>query len=559
MRPLAGEALAACPEASNLAATGPLGPLESRMSITATALPVAVDELSSAPRAPALRRPRTTLLAALGLGLCAEVFFDGPAPGIAFPLFVVLFLSTLGALGGREGWQRARPNAWLLVPLLFFAGMVFVRANAFLTTLNVLASGLLLLLVTHFWAAGRVERLGLWSYPLTALGALVDALLLPVGIVRAEVDLSAARRQAPKLLPVLRGALLAVPVVGLFAGLLVSADAVFADVVERVLSFGLELTLLDAVGRGVFAVGSAFGVLGLLAHAQRRRRARGEAGEEEVAPATARLGFTEALTLVGLVDVLFLGFAAIQLAFLFGAARLPAGLTYSAYARRGFFELLAVSLMTLVLSLALTRWTRPGTRGQAVAFQTACTGMVGLVLVILASAMKRMALYESAYGYTHLRVYTQVFMVALAGVLVWRGVTLWWRGERFAIGAYAGALGFLAALYVLNTDDFIARGNLARSGEGSSLDTSYMVLALSEDAAPELAALLSAQPEGELARHVRTLFCGYAEPMPGGWPAFHLARHRAAAWTASLDCPGPVPVSAAEVLQAAEAERATWE
>ncbi|KFA93531.1 DUF4153 domain-containing protein [Archangium violaceum] len=521
------------------------------MTTAATGFPTDTDDVASVPAVPRLRRPLATLLASLGLGVCAEVFFDGPALGISLPLFVALLLAALLGLGGREGWQRARPNAWLLVPLLFFSGMVFVRASPFLTTLNVLATGFLLLLVTHFWAAGRVERLGLWSYPFTALGAFFHAALMPPGVLRAEVDLSAARRQVPKLMPVVRGALLAVPVLFVFTALLVSADAVFEAAVARVLSFSPGLTFLDAVGRLVFVGGSAFGVLGLLAHAQRRRRNGAEAGEAEVAPVQTRLGFVECLTLVGLVDLLFLGFAAIQFAFLFGAAQLPARfISYSEYARRGFFELLAVSMMTLGLSMALARWTRLRSEGQVTAFRVACSVMVGLVLVILASAMKRMALYESAYGYTHLRVYTHVFMVALAGVLVWRAVTLWWRPERFAIGAFVGALGFLAALNVLNPDAFIARGNLERAAEGHVLDEMHMV-SLSEDAAPELAARMALAPDSTLARSVHGMFCRFSEPMPGGWPAFHLARHRAATWARSLECPVSLPESVSEELPAA--------
>lgn len=536
------------------------------MTTAATGFSPPTVDAPSAPTVPRLRRPRATLLAALGLGVCAEVLLDGSALGLSFPLFVGLFLAALLGLGGREGWQRARPNAWLLVPLLFLSGMVFVRASPFLTTLNVLGSGFLLLLVTHFWAAGRVERLGLWSYPFTALGTVFRAVVLPPGVVRSEVDLSTAREHAPKLVPVLRGMLLAVPVLFIFTGLLVSADAVFAKLVERVLSFNLGFSFVDAVWRGVFIAGSAFGALGLLAHAQRRRRHGNEAGEAEVVPVPARLGFTESLTLVSLVDLLFLGFAAIQLAFLFGEARLPAGfMTYSAYARRGFFELLAVSVMTLGLSLALARWTRLKGQGQVTAFRVACTAMVGLVLVILASAVKRMALYESAYGYTELRVYTHVFMGALAGVLGWRAVTLWWRPERFAIGAFVGALGFLAALNVLNPDAFIARGNLARSSEGVVLDMEYMARNLSADAAPELAAYLAWQPQGAgsetpFAMRTREMLCAYSrEPMPGGWPAFHLARHRAAKLGQPLACPAPSQAPVAEELSRVEQPEDSWD
>jgi hypothetical protein len=561
-RPFGARALVSAPDGPNLALHRANEPAlwELRMTTATTGFPVDTSEApASDSPATRLRRPRATLLAALGLGLCAEVLFDGPALGLSFPLFVVLFLAALLGLGGREGWQRARPNAWLLVPLMFFSGMVFVRASPFLTELNVLASGFLLLLVTHFWAAGRVERLGLGSYPFTLLATFVRSVLLPPGIVHAEVDLSKAREQAPKLMPVLRGMALAVPIVGLFTLLLASADAIFEKAVARVLSFDLGLNFVDTVGRLLFTVAGSFAALGLLAHAMRRRRpGSSEAGETEVAPAQARLGFTESLTLLGLVDLLFLGFAAIQLAFLFGEAHLPSGLTYAGYARRGFFELLAVSVMTLGLSLVLARWTRIQGQGQLTAFRAACSTMVGLVLVILASAVKRMALYESAYGYTHLRVYTHVFMVALAGVLVWRAVTLWWRPERFAIGAFVGALGFLAALNVLNPDAFIARGNLARSAEGSTLDTSYMVLSLSEDAAPELAAHLALAPaDGSFANNVRDMFCRFSEPMPGGWPAFHLARHRAAKLgPARSSCPVPQEPTAVEV--AATEELDSW-
>ncbi|WNG29661.1 DUF4173 domain-containing protein [Cystobacter fuscus] len=509
------------------------------MTIPATGLSLPVVSPPSPRAVPRLRRPRATLLAALGLGVCAEVLFDGPALGLSFPLFALLLLGALLALGGREGWQRARPNAWLLVPWLFFSGMVFVRASPLLTALNVLASGLLLLLLVHFWAAGRVERLGLGDYVSTVLGGAWQAMFLPPAVVRSEVERIPLRGQLPKLLPVARGALLALPVLLLFTALLSSADEVFSVAVERGFSFVWNVFSVDTLARGVFAAGSAFGVLGLLAHALRRRRER-EAGVLEAAPAVGRLGFVESLTLLGAVDVLFLAFVSLQLAFMWGGARLPLGLTYSEYARRGFFELLVVSVLTLGLSLALERWTRLNGAGQVTTFRAACSAMVGLVLVLLASAVNRMALYEAAYGYTHLRVYTHVFMLALAGVLVWRVVTLWWRPERFAMGAFVGALLGLVALNVLNPDAFIARDTLTRSFEGESWDASYLVRSLSADAAPELAAYVDAAPQGAFSSEIRGVFCRYSAESRGGWAALHLARLHASLLTPPGACPEPV-------------------
>jgi hypothetical protein len=484
-------------------------------------------EVSSAPR---LRHPRATLLAAAGLGLSAEVLFDGPGVGVSFPLFTALVLAALGGLGGREGWQRAAGNRWLLVPLGFFSTMVFVRANELLTALNVLATVFLLLLVAHFWAAGRVQRLGLGGYPLVALFSAASTVVLPATVLRQEVDLTSARQHAPRLLPLLRGGLLALPVLLVFTALLSSADAVFEQAVERLLALNPLHVLVELTPRVVFSGVMGLGALGWLAHALRRRRSN-ELGMTEAAPGKPRLGFTESLTLVGTVDALFLCFATIQLAFLFGGWHLPhEGLTYAEYARRGFFELLAVSLLTLGLIVALARWTRLESEAQGNLFRVGCTAMIGLVLVILTSAIKRMALYESAYGYTHLRLFTHVFMGVLGGVLVWRAVTLWWRPKRFALGAFLGALGYLAAMNVLNPDAFIAGKNLERAAAGSDLDALYIRLNLSADAAPVVARHLAAYPEGPGSYSLKEyLRLHGTTTAPGGWPAYHLARARAAA------------------------------
>jgi hypothetical protein len=489
----------------------------------------AVPQAPVSPAVPRLRRPRATFLAALGLGVCAELLFDGPALGVSFPLFVLLLVGALLAIGGREAWQTARPNRWLLLPILFFSTMVFVRASPLLTLLNVLATCFLVLLLVQFWAAGRVQRLGVWGYPLAALNATFRSAALPLGLVRSEVDLSRAKRQLPKVMPVLRGGLLAVPVLFIFTVLLSSADSVFADALKRLASFDPGTLLMDATGRLMVIGGSMLGSLGLLAHALRRRKPQGEDGELEVEPAQPWLGFTECLTLVCLVNALFLSFAGIQLAFLFGELKLPDEfLTYSDYARRGFFQLLVVSLLALGLVMALARWTRLGSPAQVTVFRVGCSLMVGLVLVILASAMKRMALYEAGYGYTHLRLYTHVFMAALACVLAWRAVTLWWRPERFAFGGFLCALGYLVAMNVMNPDAFIARRNLQGSEQGVEADVRY-VLRLSADAAPELERFRASQPESALKFDLEEkLFQHATRPAPGGWPASHLARYRAA-------------------------------
>ncbi|MCP3098230.1 DUF4173 domain-containing protein [Myxococcus sp. K15C18031901] len=503
------------------------------MSLPPSSLPF--EAPPARPAAPAAlprltRTARQRLAVALGLGALAQLLLDRPRWGVSFPLVMGAFLAALACLGGREAWHRARPNAWLLAPLVGVSGFVAVRASPWLTTLNVLTAGVLVLMLAHFWAAGRVQRLGLWGYPRVVLSSFWRGLFHPLPLVRDSVDMRAAGRLAPRVLPFVRGLLIVVPVLGVFAGLLTSADVAFDAAVGRLWAVDLGQLLGDTVSWTVGMLVFSTACAAVMGHALRRRAVwdAPELGDTEVAPATPRLGLTEALMLVLGVDALFLVFAGFQVAYLFvGAATSPApGYTYAEYARRGFFELMLVSMLTLGLVMALARWTRRETPVARVAFQVGTSLMVALTLVIVASAVQRMALYEDAYGYTRLRLFTHVFMVALGGVLAWRGVTLWWRPERFAVGAFGLALAAVGVVNVINPDALIVRLNLARDTQEAELDVLYLAGFLSEDAVPELVrARGDARLGAGFERALRERFL-VDEDAPT-WPEWNLGRWRA--------------------------------
>jgi hypothetical protein len=56
------------------------------------------------------------------------------------------------------------------------------------------------------------------------------------------------------------------------------------------------------------------------------------------------------------------------------------------------------------------------------------------------------------------------------------------------------------------------------------------------------------------------MLCAHArEPMPGGWPAFHLARHRAAKLGQPLSCPAPSQAPVSEELSRAAQPEESWD
>jgi hypothetical protein len=259
------------------------------------------------------------------------------------------------------------------------------------------------------------------------------------------------------------------------------------------------------------------------------------------------LGLTESAVLLNAVNVLFLVFVVIQIPYLFGGQlNIDLGkVTYAEYARRGFGELVFTSVLILGMLLALGTLTRRETARERTLFNLSSTVLVGLTVVMLVSAFKRLLLYEEAYGFTEMRVYPHVFMVWLAILLGWFLVTLWVKPGRFAIGLLLVCIGFVTTLDVMNVDGFIASQNIRRYEEMGyqafrytdhqdtdyeRIDTVYLT-ELSDDGIPALIAgveALQGQPKWNVEEYLRTRHSELEKDASGRtWPSYHLSHWRA--------------------------------
>lgn len=187
---------------------------------------------------------------------------------------------------------------------------------------------------------------------------------------------------------------------------------------------------------------------------------------------------------LGCLAALYTLFAYIQVRYLFmghEAAAMQGG--YAAYARSGFFQLTAVSVLSLALVLpALTKC------GNSMAVRIAAAVVLALVAVILFSAFFRMRLYILEYGLSLLRLLTlwAMLMILLALIL---GLVKCCRPDIriFPILAASLLAGWVALNY-LNVDAAIARYNVRmyNVGKMAHLDTDYLIEDLSPDVIPAL-------------------------------------------------------------------------
>lgn len=157
--------------------------------------------------------------------------------------------------------------------------------------------------------------------------------------------------------------------------------------------------------------------------------------------------------IMGMLAVVYGVFAYVQFQQLFGG-KLPAGSTYSAYAREGFWQLIVVTVINF--SLIGVSWEKTEKNGFV-------TGLTAVLLaanaLLLASAVKRLLLYIGAYGLTMMRILPLWLMVYLAILVVLFVVRLF--REKLPLTRIGGLLlvGWFVALNVPNWNRMIMRYN----------------------------------------------------------------------------------------------------
>ncbi len=92
---------------------------------------------------------------------------------------------------------------------------------------------------------------------------------------------------------------------------------------------------------------------------------------------------------------------------------LPEGFSYAEYAREGFFQLCAVSVINLLLLQAVTLFTRRKGEKSELTVRLICVVLSLFTLILIATAAAKLWLYIGSYGLTHKRIYAMWLMVLI--------------------------------------------------------------------------------------------------------------------------------------------------
>jgi hypothetical protein len=423
---------------------------------------------------------------ALLAGLLAASVVPGAPPGIGVTVVALLVAATAATTA-----RRSRELVLFGAPALVLSSFPALLDARWVVLVDLLAAWVFAAL-----AVGGPRLVALLA-PLTSIPQI--AALLP----------ESSSRAAPALRGLVIGTTLAIP----FAALFLTADAAFASIADDTPRPDLE----SLAGRVLAFTAVLLGALGFALAARHRR-------SDRALERRSRLALLEWALPLGILDALFLAFVAVQVTVLFGGhdhVLRTSGLTYAEYARQGFWQLLAAAALTLVVVKGAAIFAGPRTRSERLLLRGLVALLCLLTIVVVASAIHRLRLYESAFGLTRPRLAAEAFALWLAGtfaLLLLLGAVQ--RAGAFPRAVLAWAAVALIGFSIANPDARIAERNVDRWRETGRIDLEYGSR-LSADATPALSRLPAPLRDEALAEITEKL--SREEP----WSSANLSRRHA--------------------------------
>lgn len=383
-----------------------------------------------------------------------------------------------------QGFRFQKSHNILFGILIFFSLAYSLTANSFLCTL-----------VTLFEGGGFC-----FLYYLVSCGAAVSDFCIPFMLKQAVIQfpfsnmpilghaLNEGLNQTARtknLKYAVLGLLITIPLTLVVAALLMSADDGVAEILNSLIG-SLFPNLLRLSWRLILAVLLSCLLLSVLYTCARERGVIRVNDEECERRLSKRRIAPSILLCAGVLPVciLYCIFIYSQAGYLFAAFshRLPEGFSYAQYARQGFFELCALSVINLAIIIALQLLAKENER-RSISIRVMSLILCAFTLFILATAFRKMVLYIERFGLTPLRFYTSWFMVLLTVLFI---LLIIWICRR-SVPIFRNTLIIFTiwfALLVFSRPDYvIARYNYQMYEQHQLSSIDYMTLSeLSDDA-----------------------------------------------------------------------------
>lgn len=398
--------------------------------------------------------------------------------GITYPIFVAGTIGYTIFVLGKLDMKLKKESRFYIISMLLLGISTFCTDDWRIIFFN--KTGVFLL--TICMVLGLIYDTTQWNLE-KYLGSIIRVCALALGEVNKPFSDFAwycknkLGQKHSKYLYLLIGVGITIPLFVIIFMLLTSADAVFRDMASQLLA---DINMGDFVIMAFMFIFATMASYCLVANASKKEIKEEISDRRKWEPLIG-------IPVASVLSLLYLVFSGIQIVYLFiGNMQLPEGYTYAEYAREGFFQLLAVSIINLVIVLIGLYYFKPSKVLKAIlTIMSLCT------FIMIASSAMRMVIYIQYYYLTFLRILVLWGLAVLT--LIFVGVIAYIAKESFPLFRYS--LIVFTCLYIglsfSHPDYWIAKVNLESTKEtrcdffkGAAYDDYRFLGELSADAAP---------------------------------------------------------------------------
>ncbi len=421
------------------------------------------------------RKPSILQLFFLSLlfGISLQWLIIQPELGVSVPISVTLFYLLFFWSNSRVPKKNIRMSLFLFacILLISFSFLFFTNSGIRgwdLIVLPFLVSFHVVLMTNHSntpWYKWSFIR-NVCSFFLHSFHYLGRYLMF--GKRKIKKQLNPTHYQNIKM--ILFGTMVSVPLILVVSILLMSADMQFAKFLSRfpnwIFSFQWEEYVLRAV-IGLFVGLFVFGFI------QAVKQPKYRTHSIDCTPLKLNWNVFIAMTILISLNLLYVLFIFVQFHYFF-AGSVQEGLSYAEYARRGFFELVIVTLINWSVLLSVISYVKTSSKGIKYFIKILLTCIVFASGVMLLSAFIRLMLYEQEYGFTTTRFLVHSFMIFLLLIFIYTLLRVWIEKLSLARFYFFSGIVSFTILNLINMDQMIVDQNMNRYKNTGKIDPYYL-------------------------------------------------------------------------------------
>ncbi len=463
------------------------------------------------------------ILGSLIIAILQSILFYGKEIGISMVIFTLIGTGIIWYILNKKDKIVNKKSMILMIPIILLSITYLVFANRTFYVANIIVI-FMLIIIMFIIATMKKNYFREYIYDsLSLIKITISEITTAKNLTNRTIKNSIktnSKIYSNNIKKVATSLFIVFVVVGIVIMLLASADSIFASIFSDLSNFFKNISV-KSIGslilRVIIFIIVYLIALSLILVIQKKRNSIKELKSINNDKFTIKV-------LLVVLNVVYLVFCFIQIKSLFAQINLAGTFNYAQYARSGFFQLMIVSFINFKLILISNK----DNEKRETFIKILNLFLVVFTIIIVASSMYRMYMYETEYGYTYLRIF--VYIILATELIIFLPTTIYIFKSKFDLLKWVGIIGLCVYVGInyTNLESIIINRNISNTkvdidyeyiGDIATSD-SYNLL---EELLNEDASKVNAIGKYEIAKILIKITDNSQEMY---WQEFNISKHR---------------------------------